>query len=76
MIYSMLVMGEAKARYRELLQEAEIERRLKKARAHRPSLRDCFLLSTGDLLISLGLRLKKRYQAIGQQTDLPILQVG
>ena len=76
MIHPILAIEAAQARYGDLLQEAEIKRRARKASADRPRLRDRFLLSAGDFLISFGLRLKKRYQAIGQQADLPILQAG
>lgn len=53
-----------KAHQKKLLEEAEIERLLKKSRAGRLRLQDRCLLYVGDLLISLGVRLKERQKPI------------
>jgi hypothetical protein len=46
--------NEGKARYNELLQEAEAERRYQRIKGNQPSL----LQRSGDFLISLGRQLK------------------
>ena len=49
-----------RARYRILLQEIEAEQRTRQAWADRPGPRDRLLESFGELMISFGLRLKRR----------------
>lgn len=53
-----------KARQKELLEEAAIQRLLKESKSGRPRLRDRFLPDIGDRLISWGLKLKERQKPI------------
>jgi len=52
----------AQARHDVQLEETEKEHLLRMAQAGRPKLQERFLLGTGDVLVSWGLRLKARYQ--------------
>jgi hypothetical protein len=56
-----------------LLEDAGIHRLYKMAQADRPRPQEHLLLSIGDALISLGLRLKARYQS---DSAVPILRAG
>jgi len=54
-------------RLNALMKEAEMARLLKKIKAVKPKFQDRLLIKTGDLLISIGLRLKRRYRSeLGQ----------
>ncbi|NIP25966.1 MAG: hypothetical protein GWO38_19640 [Phycisphaerae bacterium] len=59
--------NEGKARFNELLQEAEAERRYQRIKGNRPSL----LQRSGDFLISLGQQLKAQAQS---NPTIPALQ--
>jgi hypothetical protein len=56
-----------------LMKEAEMARLFKKIKAGKPRFQDRLLMKTGDLLISLGLRLKGRY---GSELGQIYLSIG
>ncbi len=61
---AFLINKLGQARQRELLEEAETERLARRIKPDRLRLRDRFFLNAGDLLISFGLRLKERWEAV------------
>lgn len=71
-MFDLSMAIKAQVHRNNLLQDAEIHRLHKMAQVDRPRPQDHLLLSIGDALISLGLRLKARYQP---SSPAPVLRV-
>ena len=62
-MFNVFLSSEMNRMYREeLLREAQIARLISASRAKRPTLRDRFLLRSGEFLIQFGQKLKARYE--------------
>ena len=62
MFHLVMLAAIAKEHQHNMLEEAKKYRMLKAARAARPRLQEYFFVRIGDFLISVGLRLKGRYE--------------
>ncbi len=60
---------------KQILLEIQAARYSKKIRANRPGLQARFLIKIGDFMISSGLKLKNRYQAVCEPAYLPKLKI-
>ena len=59
MFHPWLISGDAKARYQQMLQEAEEYRLAQRVKGHKPGL----LQRSGDFLIMMGQKLKAQAQS-------------
>jgi hypothetical protein len=59
-------------RKRQLLREAKVQQLAKELEQDRAKVHERFLAMVGDLMVSGGSRLKKRYEAANQSLSAPV----